>query len=262
MANCKICNKVLTGNKQLVCSNECRSNYNYIEYIKRWKLGKETGSFSNGRYHKYIKRYLFAKFGSKCTRCGWSGRNEVTGNIMLEVEHLDGNQFNNIETNLDLICPNCHSLTSTFRGANIKNKAKFREEFNKNSSVIKQFNKPDRYCLICNSLITNQNDEFCSFDCKVNYERNKIIDNAIYNNCLTCDSKLDNLKGQTKYCSHSCSTQGQFKFKATKEELFDKILELKNWAAVGRFYGVSSDSILRRCKYFGLPHHIGYYKNL
>ena len=34
------------------------------------------------------------------------------------VDHIDGNSDNNSEENLRLICPNCHSLTSTYRGAN------------------------------------------------------------------------------------------------------------------------------------------------
>ena len=48
----------------------------------------------------------------------------------LEVEHIDGNYLNNSEENLDLICPNCHSLTATYKGAN---KGKGRKERNKYS---------------------------------------------------------------------------------------------------------------------------------
>ena len=39
-------------------------------------------------------------------------------NIPLEIEHIDGNYKNNDESNLILLCPNCHSLTSTYKGAN------------------------------------------------------------------------------------------------------------------------------------------------
>ena len=39
-------------------------------------------------------------------------------NIPLEIEHIDGNALNNKEENLILLCPNCHSLTKTYRGAN------------------------------------------------------------------------------------------------------------------------------------------------
>lgn len=47
-------------------------------------------------------------------------KNIYTNNIPLEIEHIDGNYLNNKEENLILICPNCHSLTSTYKGANIR----------------------------------------------------------------------------------------------------------------------------------------------
>jgi hypothetical protein len=36
----------------------------------------------------------------------------------VEVEHIDGDWQNNNPENLILLCPNCHSLTPTYRGLN------------------------------------------------------------------------------------------------------------------------------------------------
>ena len=58
------------------------------------------------------------KFDNKCSNCGWNEINIYTNNIPLEVEHIDGNSKNNKEENLTLLCPNCHSLTETYKGAN------------------------------------------------------------------------------------------------------------------------------------------------
>jgi predicted HNH restriction endonuclease len=44
--------------------------------------------------------------------------NPYSKKIPLEVEHIDGNYMNSKEENLTLLCPNCHSLTSTAKGAN------------------------------------------------------------------------------------------------------------------------------------------------
>jgi len=44
--------------------------------------------------------------------------NPYTGNVPLEIEHKDGDAYNNDPDNVTLICPNCHSLTKTYRGAN------------------------------------------------------------------------------------------------------------------------------------------------
>lgn len=38
--------------------------------------------------------------------------------IVLELEHKDGNSQNNSKENVCLICPNCHSQTPTYKGKN------------------------------------------------------------------------------------------------------------------------------------------------
>lgn len=49
----------------------------------------------------------------------WMGRkNPYTNTIPLEIDHINGDSEDNSEENLRLICPNCHSLTATYRGAN------------------------------------------------------------------------------------------------------------------------------------------------
>lgn len=54
----------------------------------------------------------------KCECCGLSEWNGLK--ITLEVDHIDGNHYNNEFSNLRLLCPNCHSQTPTWRGRNIK----------------------------------------------------------------------------------------------------------------------------------------------
>jgi predicted restriction endonuclease len=67
---------------------------------------------------KYIKRYLVEKYGEKCCQCGWNKRHSVTGRVPLEANHINGNAEDNRESNLELLCPNCHSLTANFRFLN------------------------------------------------------------------------------------------------------------------------------------------------
>ena len=52
----------------------------------------------------------------KCNKCGLS---EWLGEpLVLEIDHKDGCSDNNSRRNLEGICPNCHSLTPTWRGRN------------------------------------------------------------------------------------------------------------------------------------------------
>lgn len=50
--------------------------------------------------------------GIKEEKCEMCGLGEWMGNkIVLELHHIDGNRFNNDLSNLQILCPNCHSLT-------------------------------------------------------------------------------------------------------------------------------------------------------
>lgn len=128
MKKCINCKKdILNRNKY--CSLECQKEYEYKEYINNWKNGKENGMRGNYQLSMHIKRYLFEKYNYKCARCNWSEINIYTGKIPLEVEHIDGNYLNNKESNLIVLCPNCHSLTSTYKGANLNNGRKSRKKY-------------------------------------------------------------------------------------------------------------------------------------
>lgn len=86
----------------------------YEIYIQDWKEGKRTGAKATQfAISGYVRRYLFEINKNKCSKCGWSEINIFSKTIPLEINHIDGNCINNRPENLELLCPNCHSLTST-----------------------------------------------------------------------------------------------------------------------------------------------------
>lgn len=128
MKKCINCNKIIpTRNKY--CSLNCQKEHEYKIYIGKWKSGKENGMRGKYQLSMHIKRYLLEKYNYKCTKCNWSEINIYTGKIPLEIEHIDGNYLNNSENNLTVLCPNCHSLTSTYKGANINYGRKHRSKY-------------------------------------------------------------------------------------------------------------------------------------
>ena len=132
---CRNCLKEIDGRK-VYCSNKCQKEFQYKEYIIKWKNGEETGMRGDYQISLHIKRYLLEKYNNKCARCGWGMINKFTNTLPLEIEHIDGNYKNNKEDNLILLCPNCHSLTSTYKGANVNNGRKGRSKYYKKEEII------------------------------------------------------------------------------------------------------------------------------
>lgn len=116
MKVCLNCGKELIGNKKnnKYCCQQCQLDYQYKQYIERWKNGQESGLKGKYEVSNHIRKYLFEKNNNSCQKCGWSGVNPITGNVPLQIHHIDGDCLNNSENNLELLCPNCHSLTETF----------------------------------------------------------------------------------------------------------------------------------------------------
>lgn len=100
------------------CSVICQQEYQFQERIISWK----NGGYLPGRTG--IKRYLSEKKDG-CWECGITSWNNKP--IVLELDHIDGNSDNNNEDNLSLLCPNCHSQTTTYKGKNKGNGRHYRK---------------------------------------------------------------------------------------------------------------------------------------
>lgn len=104
----------------MYCSNKCQNDYKQKTWETKWFAGEVSGNKNSVwiDVSQRVRNYLFNKYDNKCSRCGWGEINPYTRTIPLEVEHIDGNPYNTTPENVTLLCPNCHSLTPTYRGAN------------------------------------------------------------------------------------------------------------------------------------------------
>jgi len=117
MCKCKNCDSVIKDGLKY-CSFQCQQDYQRMEKVNLWLEGKNDGIRGKTATSKWIKWYLIKINGNKCMECGWCEKNQHTNSIPIELEHIDGDFTNNQIDNLKLLCPNCHSLTSTYKGAN------------------------------------------------------------------------------------------------------------------------------------------------
>ena len=91
------------------CNNACQGKHKRQVYITEWL----QGSVSGGRSYvlsNHVRHHLLEEADYKCSECGWSKVNPHTGNVPLEIDHIDDNPYNHSPDNLQVLCPNCHSL--------------------------------------------------------------------------------------------------------------------------------------------------------
>ena len=122
--SCKQCNKEIHHDRSY-CSQRCHKDHTKYQKIEQWLKGEIDVSTVQG-CSDTIKKYLLEQCNHKCPKCGWGGVHPVTGKVPLEVNHIDGDSKNNRPENLEILCPNCHSLTPNFRALNKKSSRTYR----------------------------------------------------------------------------------------------------------------------------------------
>jgi hypothetical protein len=108
---------------------------------------------------------------NKCISCGlediWNGNN-----ITLQLDHINGDCYDNRIENLRILCPNCHSQTKTFTSNNIRGRYKKEQ---KKCICGKEIHKTSEQCAACHKrntsgkIIWPQLDTLIELVIKTNY---------------------------------------------------------------------------------------------
>jgi len=107
------------------CGELCEMRmHNHCRHEER-RINLET-AFVNGEYSNkqlqfktgsWVKNFILRINDHSCQACGIG--EEYNGKpIVLEVNHIDGNALNNIISNVEILCPNCHSQTDSYKAKN------------------------------------------------------------------------------------------------------------------------------------------------
>lgn len=126
MSECRNCGKEVPKKKGCFgyyCDNKCQGAHKNRNKIEAWLAGTEKGWVGKTRQIcSWLRVYLKLSRGSACSICGWDGKHPLDGNSLTEIDHIDGNAENCTSENLRILCPNCHSMTDTFRARNKNSK--------------------------------------------------------------------------------------------------------------------------------------------
>jgi 5-methylcytosine-specific restriction endonuclease McrA len=108
---CKHCGKESKWKVQkenFFCNSQCFQDYKWVtETVPLIESGSKTITNKPA-----LVKYVVNRDGYKCSTCGiadWLG-----ALLLLDLDHIDGDNKNNLPSNLRLLCPNCHRQTPTW----------------------------------------------------------------------------------------------------------------------------------------------------
>ena len=184
-------------------------------------------------YQLKNKLIEFNYFESKCARCGitkW-----LNEDAPLELHHKDGNKNNNSLENLELLCPNCHAFTDTYRGRN------------KEMFPIRQ----KKFCTGCNKEIYKRSKTGLCIDCYREFRtKNKQSQmKRIKGYCVDCGTELYTNGKRCKECHLKMIRSHIPDRESLKKDIFYNSFE-----ELGRKYNVSGKAISKWCKKYNLPY--------
>lgn len=151
-----------------------------------------------------------------CKECGigttWNNRP-----LVLHMDHINGNKTDNRLENLQMLCPNCHSQTTTYAG---KNKAYLARE------------KPN----ICDSEIEYEK-------VKINDEVKTKVKRVRTQYFCVCGSEMS----RTSIRCGKCNAINQYKTTWPPKEELEKLVWQKSVVQIAKELGVSDNAVAHRC---------------
>lgn len=199
------------------------------------KFSNEEVFIENSSYKSTVRlkeRYKNLKSINYCEICGIKEWNNKP--LSFEIHHINGiNNDNRIE-NLQLLCPNCHSQTESFRGkSKLSALSEMKEvEYRKFKEALTDNADGN----LEPSLINNKEGA----ETRHGKPKSKKIEPKY---CLFCGKELIGAERKQKYCSIECYRKDNKGKRPSVFELLEAFKQYKSYLQVGKHYNVTDNAV-------------------
>lgn len=224
---------------------------------KAWNQGKryrmlvppkplEEYLVEGSRIASYKLKNKLYKAGLKEKQCECCGITEWQGKeISFELDHINGVNDDNRLENLQILCPNCHSQTPTWRGKNRNKRVAQKETSDVESLKFREGYQSD--------AIANPEPSYQMMEgVETKKGKPKLRKPKQLKTCKNCGSNFINGRKDQKFCSVSCYRESHSSNIPTAGQLIDDFKQLNSFLAVGRKYNVSDNSVRKWCLKYGI----------
>jgi len=111
-----LCENTVKKGAGIYCSFVCEGKHRTQKVLVTLESDGVVGNI-------FLRKYLMKINDNKCQECGWGVPNPVLNKVCLDLHHIDGDSKNTRLSNVQLLCPNCHSLTPTYKRVGGKHKS-------------------------------------------------------------------------------------------------------------------------------------------
>lgn len=198
-----------------------------LEYNIESKLHKNTKANSHKLKNKLIE------FGYKDNKCELCGISEWLGKpVKLQLHHIDGDHDNNELSNLQILCPNCHSMTDNF---GVYNSKRVKEQ--------------TLVCSECGINISRHSKGGLCTSCSHKY-KNK--NTKVKHICPCCKTNLINLK--STMCESCYNKERAEKiYNIISRDNLKALIRSTPFIRIGDMYKVTDNTIRKWCDKYNLP---------
>ena len=214
-------------------------------------------TIQTGRVKSLLYKYNIKQ--CKCEACGV----EDTYNskpITLQLHHIDGDNTNNQFMNLQILCPNCHSQTQTFRAKKplteesileacedaktisevVRNLKRYPsgDLYKKVQTVIEKFDLPiKKYEYTANNVRYSTENKSTANILK---ERQRAHPRQVEHDiCKVCNNTFEKRDKNHRYCSYQCSRKAACRYQVDEEKAIELVKEL-GWSKAAKHLGIDS----------------------